>query len=94
MDLQKDGRTLPRDRVRVVEGSLMIENVHEIDFGEYECIASNEVATLVFTTKIYVEGAPPQAPYNVTGNASVFAVTLTWMPGFAADPSQQKHIVR
>ena len=92
--LQKDGRTLPRDRVRVVEGSLMIENVHEIDFGEYECIASNEVATLVFTTKIYVEGAPPQAPYNVTGNASVFAVTLTWMPGFAADPSQQKHIVR
>ncbi|CAG7728054.1 unnamed protein product, partial [Allacma fusca] len=77
---RRDGKTLPRDRVRVVEGSLMIENVHESDFGEYECVASNEVATLVFTTKIYVEGAPPQAPYNVTGSASVFHVTLYWMP--------------
>jgi len=54
-ELQRDGKPLSRDRVRVIEGSLSIKNLHQSDYGEYECVASNEVATLVASTKIIVE---------------------------------------
>lgn len=33
--------------------------------GEYECLANNEVATLLTSTKVIVEGTRPHAPFNI-----------------------------
>lgn len=83
---QRDGKPLSRDRIRVVEGSLTVKNLHQSDYGEYECVASNEVATLVASTKIIVEGTRPHAPYNITASCAVFSVTLSWLPGYSGRP--------
>lgn len=91
---QRDGRPLPRDRARVVDGTLFLEDLHQMDYGEYECVASNEVATLVTSTKIIVEGTRPHAPYNITATAAMFYVTLNWYPGYSGGPDfRQSYVV-
>lgn len=90
---QKDGQPLPRDRVRIVDGSLVLENLHQTDYGEYECVASNEVATLLTSTKIIVEGTRPHAPYNITATSAVFTVTLNWLPGYSGGPDFRQNYV-
>jgi len=90
---QKDGQPLPRDRARVVEGSLIIENLHQNDYGEYECVASNEVATLLKSTKIIVEGTKPHAPFNITATSAVFSVTLHWIAGYSGGPDFRQNYV-
>lgn len=91
---QKDGRPLPRDRAQVVEGTLFLKDLNQMDYGEYECVASNEVATLVTGTKIIVEGTRPHAPYNITATAAMFYVTLQWLPGYSGGPDfRQSYVV-
>jgi hypothetical protein len=72
---------------------MTIEGLRGADFGIYQCVASNEVATIVTTTQLVVEGTQPHAPYNVTGNASETAVTLQWMPGYSGGPYQQDYTI-
>ncbi|XP_035703262.1 protein turtle isoform X2 [Folsomia candida] len=90
---RKDGQPLPRDRVRVVEGSLMLDNLHQTDYGEYECVASNEVATLLTSTKVIVEGTRPHAPFNISATSAVFTVTLNWLPGYSGGPDFRQNYV-
>ncbi|VEN49375.1 unnamed protein product [Callosobruchus maculatus] len=55
------------------------------DFGFYQCVASNEVATIVTATQLVVEGTQPHAPYNLTATATEFSVTLSWIILFGTE---------
>ncbi|XP_014247485.1 protein turtle [Cimex lectularius] len=88
---RKDGQPLQRNRVRVTGGNITIESLRRSDFGYYHCVASNEVATIVTSTQLVVEGTQPHAPYNVTANASEYAVTLKWLPGYSGGPDYKQN---
>ncbi|XP_063222790.1 protein turtle isoform X3 [Bacillus rossius redtenbacheri] len=87
---RRDGSPLQRNRVRVNGGNITIEGLRRTDFGFYQCVASNEVATIVTVTQLVVEGTQPHAPYNVTGNATESAVTLSWLPGYSGGPDYKQ----
>lgn len=87
---QRDGSALQRNRVKIVGGNLTIEGLRRADFGFYQCVATNEVATIVAATQLVIEGSQPHAPYNVTGNATEFAVTLNWLPGNSGGPDYKQ----
>lgn len=41
-------------------------------------------------TRLVVEGTQPHAPYNLTGTATEFAVTLSWLPGYSGGPDYKQ----
>lgn len=85
-----DGAPLPKNRVRINGGNITIEGLRRSDFGFYQCVASNEVATIVSATHLVVEGTQPHAPYNLTATASEFSVTLSWLPGYSGGPDYKQ----
>ncbi|CAL7934635.1 unnamed protein product [Xylocopa violacea] len=87
---RRDGASIQRNRAKIVGGNLTIESLRRSDFGFYQCIASNEVATISASTQLIVEGTQPHAPYNLSGNASEFSVTLTWLPGYSGGPDYKQ----
>lgn len=87
---RRDGQPMQRNRVRISGGNITIESLRRTDFGFYQCVASNEVATIVTATQLVVEGTQPHAPYNLSANASEFAVTLTWLPGYSGGPDYKQ----
>ncbi|XP_023316345.1 protein turtle isoform X2 [Trichogramma pretiosum] len=87
---RKDGEALPRTRAKLVGGNLTIEGLRRQDFGAYQCVVANEVATLVKSTQLIVEGTQPHAPHNVTGTADEFSVTLSWLPGYSGGPDYKQ----
>ncbi|XP_076239839.1 protein turtle isoform X1 [Calliopsis andreniformis] len=87
---RRDGASIQRNRAKTVGGNLTIESLRRSDFGFYQCIASNEVATISASTQLIVEGTQPHAPYNVTGTATEFSVTLTWLPGYSGGPDYKQ----
>ncbi|XP_017954310.1 LOW QUALITY PROTEIN: protein turtle [Drosophila navojoa] len=72
-----------RNRVKISGGNITIENLRREDFGYYQCVVSNEVATLMAVTQLVIEGTQPHAPYNITGKATESSITLQWMPGYS-----------
>ncbi|XP_055642345.1 protein turtle isoform X1 [Toxorhynchites rutilus septentrionalis] len=87
---RRDGQPLQKNRVRIMNGNITIENLRRSDFGYYQCVASNEVATIVSATQLVIEGTQPHAPYNLTGTATEFSVTLAWMPGYSGGPDYKQ----
>lgn len=85
-----DGQQLQRNRVKSSGGNITIENLQRSDFGYYQCVASNEVATIVSATQLVIEGTQPHAPYNLTGTATEFTVTMSWMPGYSGGPDYKQ----
>ncbi|KAJ8983292.1 hypothetical protein NQ317_019849, partial [Molorchus minor] len=81
---------LPKNRVKIVGGNITLESLRRSDFGFYQCVATNEVATIISATQLVVEGTQPHAPYNLTGTASEFAVTLSWLPGYSGGPDYKQ----
>ncbi|XP_063916601.1 protein turtle isoform X5 [Zophobas morio] len=88
---RRDGTPLPKNRVKITGGNITIESLRRSDFGFYQCVASNEVATIVTATQLVVEGTQPHAPYNLTGAALEFAVTLSWLPGYSGGPDYKQN---
>ncbi|XP_044255880.1 protein turtle isoform X1 [Tribolium madens] len=88
---RRDGSPLPPKRYKIVGGNITIEGLRAKDFGFYQCVASNEVATIVTSTRLVVEGTEPHAPYNLSGNAMEFAVTLSWLPGYSGGPDYKQN---
>lgn len=86
---QREG-PIQRNRAKTVGGNLTIESLRRTDFGFYQCVASNEVATISSSTQLIVEGTQPHAPYNVSGTATQFSVTLTWLPGYSGGPDYKQ----
>nr|XP_034187588.1 protein turtle-like isoform X11 [Osmia lignaria] len=87
---RRDGASIQRNRAKMVGGNLTIESLRRSDFGFYQCVASNEVATISASTQLIVEGTQPHAPYNVSGTATEFSVTLTWLPGYSGGPDYKQ----
>ncbi|XP_067210689.1 protein turtle isoform X2 [Linepithema humile] len=86
----RDGGPIQRTRAKIVGGNLTIESLRRADFGFYHCVASNEVATISSVTQLIVEGTQPHAPYNVSGTATQFSVSLTWLPGYSGGPDYKQ----
>ncbi|XP_070065365.1 protein turtle isoform X2 [Drosophila virilis] len=72
-----------RNRVKISGGNITIDNLRREDFGYYQCVVSNEVATLMAVTQLVIEGTQPHAPYNITGKATESSITLQWLPGYS-----------
>lgn len=53
----------------------------ETDRGIYECIATNEAATITVDSELLIENVAPRPPYNLTANSTDTAITLFWEPG-------------
>lgn len=87
---RRDGQLLQRNRVKSAGGNITIENLRRLDFGYYQCVASNEVATIVSATQLVIEGTQPHAPYNVSGSATESTVTMSWMPGYSGGPDYKQ----
>uniref|UniRef100_A0AAG5CW64 Protein turtle n=1 Tax=Anopheles atroparvus TaxID=41427 RepID=A0AAG5CW64_ANOAO len=87
---RRDGQPLQKNRVKINNGNITIENLRRSDFGYYQCVASNEVATIVSATQLVIEGTQPHAPYNLSGSATEFSVTLSWMPGYSGGPDYKQ----
>lgn len=77
------GVQIQRNRVKSNGGNITIENLTISDYGIYQCVASNEVATITSATQLIIEGTQPHAPYNITGTATESSVTINWMPGYS-----------
>ncbi|KAL1463426.1 hypothetical protein WDU94_015177 [Cyamophila willieti] len=90
---RRDGVALPKNRVKISGGNITIEGLRRVDFGYYECVVSNEVATIVQAAQLVVEGTQPHAPYNITGVATEFSVTLEWLPGYSGGPDLKQNYV-
>lgn len=50
----------------------------------------SQVATITADTQLVIEGTQPHAPYNVSGAATEFQVTLRWQPGYAGGPDYKQ----
>ncbi|XP_076274404.1 protein turtle-like isoform X1 [Rhynchophorus ferrugineus] len=87
---RRDGTPLPKNRIKIVGGNITIDSLRRSDFGFYQCVATNEVATIVTSTQLVVEGTQPHAPYNLSGTATEFSVTLSWMPGYSGGPDYKQ----
>lgn len=87
---QKDGQPLPKNRVRISGGNITIDSLRRTDFGTYQCIASNEVATIMVSTQLVVEGTQPHAPYNISANTTAFSATVYWLPGYSGGPDYKQ----
>jgi Immunoglobulin I-set domain. len=70
------------DRITIHNGNLTIENLKDSDRGLYQCVASNEAATISSDTELMIDSVAPRAPYNLSATATDNSVTLTWVPGF------------
>ncbi|XP_043474401.1 protein turtle-like isoform X2 [Leptopilina heterotoma] len=87
---QRDGIGIQRNRAKIVGGNLTIDSLRRQDFGYYQCVASNEVATITASTQLIIEGTQPHAPFNITGTATQFSVKLSWSPGYSGGPDYKQ----
>ncbi|XP_014662143.1 PREDICTED: protein turtle-like [Priapulus caudatus] len=77
-----DGQSLPVGRSSILNGTLTIVGIQKADHGEYDCLAMNEVTTIVAAAQLMVLKTTPHAPTNVTVIPGVFSASVTWMPAF------------
>ncbi|XP_076333287.1 protein turtle-like isoform X2 [Tachypleus tridentatus] len=77
-----DGKQVSRDRAIQNNGNLTIRTLKKEDHGRYECVLQNDIATLVTSTLLIVEGTTPHAPTNVTVVTSAFSASLSWLPAY------------
>ncbi|XP_063703183.1 protein turtle-like isoform X2 [Culicoides brevitarsis] len=90
---RSDGVPLQKNRAKISGGNLTITGLKRSDFGYYQCVASNEVATIMSSTQLVIEGTQPHAPYNVTVKATEFSVSISWMPGYSGGPDYKQDYV-
>lgn len=83
---RRDGIPLHKNRVKTSGGNITIEALLRSDFGFYQCVVSNEVATITASTQLIIEGTQPHAPHNLTGTATENSVTISWSPGYSGGP--------
>jgi len=78
----ENGGKLPKDRTQIHGGNFTLKALRKEDYGTYECVLFNEIATLVSAFTILVDSTTPHAPLNVAINTSVQAATVTWHPSY------------
>jgi len=79
-----DGHPLPKGRHEIAQGVLKIRGLMKKDHGIYQCVVTNDVATLTVDTTLLVERTTPHAPKNVTVlKKDTFGVTIQWQAGYS-----------
>jgi len=93
---RKDGHQLPKGRHDISQGVLKIKGLVKKDHGIYQCVVTNDVATLSVETVLVVERTTPHAPHNVTvTKKDTFGVTIEWLPGYSGcSHCTQKYKIR
>ncbi|KAG9508761.1 Protein turtle, partial [Fragariocoptes setiger] len=69
-------------RTEVRDSHLIIRGVHKGDFGRYDCVVENDVATLISSTMLYVDETTPHAPTHLVVATSAWSATLKWDAGY------------
>ncbi|XP_050417092.2 protein turtle homolog B isoform X3 [Patella vulgata] len=70
------------DRIQINAGNLTIRNLVKEDHGFYECMATNDIATIVAVTEVRIMNTTPHAPDNVTVVTSLFSARVSWEPAY------------
>ncbi|XP_073423076.1 protein turtle homolog A [Dendrobates tinctorius] len=65
-----------------INGSLVFRPLTKEEHGDWECTAANDVASISTRTAIFVLGTSPHMVSNVTAQALVSAVNISWLAGF------------
>lgn len=78
---RKDGLALPFSRVLLEGINFSIESINETDRGIYECMATNEAATITVDSELLIENVAPRPPYNLTANSTDTSISLRWEAG-------------
>uniref|UniRef100_A0A0A9WQQ3 Protein turtle n=1 Tax=Lygus hesperus TaxID=30085 RepID=A0A0A9WQQ3_LYGHE len=92
--LVQDGSPMPSDRTVMNGGNLTISDIKETDQGMYQCVASNEAATISADTELFIETNLPRGPHNLTGEATSNSVSLAWRSGVMINSAQYSVWVR
>ncbi|XP_036358845.1 uncharacterized protein LOC115211947 isoform X2 [Octopus sinensis] len=81
-----DGEIDWESRASQNKGNLTIYLLEKADHGDYECVATNQITSIVIGTKLLIETpkteTTPHAPYNVTVTTSLFTAKVQWMPAY------------
>lgn len=79
---KRDGTVIPQERSSIDGGNLTIGDIQEDDRGVYQCIASNEAATISSEAELIIENTSRNAPYNVSANVTQTSIIVRWSPGY------------
>uniref|UniRef100_A0A8C0EUT3 Immunoglobulin superfamily member 9B n=1 Tax=Bubo bubo TaxID=30461 RepID=A0A8C0EUT3_BUBBB len=63
-------------------GTLQIRSLGKDDHGEWECIATNIVASITASTHLTVVGTSPHAPTSVHVVVAMTSANVSWEPGY------------
>lgn len=64
------------------ESTLIITHVTNSDYGNYECVARNDLGFSTTSPRLEVTSAPDPPDALTVANVTHNSVTLTWTPGF------------
>lgn len=64
------------------ESTLIITHVTSSDYGNYECVARNDLGFSTTSPRLEVTSAPDPPDGLTVANVTHDSVTLTWIPGF------------
>ncbi|KAF7491097.1 Protein turtle [Sarcoptes scabiei] len=79
IEWRKAGQVLLlNDRISIDHESISIKRLQKIDHGKYECIISNSIASLNFSTTLIVNNTSPQTPTNVFVKTYNSKATIRW----------------
>ncbi|XP_010001193.1 PREDICTED: protein turtle homolog B [Chaetura pelagica] len=63
-------------------GTLQIRSLGKDDHGEWECVATNVVASITASTHLTVVGTSPHAPTSVHVVVAMTSANVSWEPGY------------
>ncbi|CAM5121158.1 unnamed protein product [Natator depressus] len=63
-------------------GTLQFRSLSKDDHGEWECVATNVVASITASTHLTVIGTSPHAPCSVHVVVSMTSANVSWEPGY------------
>ncbi|XP_072420670.1 protein turtle homolog A-like [Chiloscyllium punctatum] len=85
----KEGDTRPRQFQVLEDGTLFFRSIRKEHHGTWVCKARDNLTEISTSTTVWVTGTSPHAVTNLTVRPDVFAVNVSWEPGFDGGHPQQ-----
>ncbi|KAM3830683.1 protein turtle homolog B [Vipera latastei] len=79
---KKVGKPSRSRHTTLPSGSLQFRSLSKDDHGEWECVATNIVTSIMASTHLTVIGTSPHAPSNVRVAVSMTSANVSWEPGY------------